>query len=306
MTYKVLVLKNRVKVNVDDDFQKAKEYISRYHEFGVQFDFKETDIPVETSLWKQSGNQFLFGTSGTREKIKDMVSPEYHCVIFAWDKMESPITQLNNPNIQLTSWSHWERVHPTTEYIELVTAPYDDQINHIYNSIIHELEHSFVKRANRRGANILDVMDTYIHNNDPEHIDGNFARQRAILAPHTDKILYMPTVTPVRKYKYFSDKELAGLQQSLIDMIVIAREIAQVPFILSGVRTVEQNKKAGGVEDSAHLTGYAVDITVQNDVVRYKILTALLQAGFTRIGVYKGHIHADNDPNKAPNVIWWK
>lgn len=203
--YKVLVLKNRVKVDVQDDFDKAKDYIKRHHDFEVDFEFKEIDIPVETSLWLESGGRLWFGTKDTKDKIKQYL-PEnkYHCVIFAWDKTESPISKLDQNKFALTSWSTWREAIPGTEYIELVTAPYDDSVNHIYNSIIHELYHSFVKRANRRGANILDVMDSmvvngvrqsYYKNDNPEAPDGNFAAQREILEPHTDKILYQPAKT---------------------------------------------------------------------------------------------------------------
>jgi hypothetical protein len=203
--YKVLVLKNRVKVEVKDDFDKAKDYIKRHHNFEVDFEFKDIDIPVETSLWKESGGRLWFGTKNTKDKIKQYL-PEnkYHCVMFTWDKTESPISNLDQSKYALTSWSTWREAIPGTEYIELVTAPYDDKVNHIYHSIIHEMYHSFVKRANRRGANIVDVMDrmivngkevTYYKNSEPEAPDGNFAAQREILEPHTDKILYTPPQT---------------------------------------------------------------------------------------------------------------
>lgn len=212
-TYRVLVLKNRVKVPVDDDFQKAKEYIDRHYKdkLSISFDFKEIDIPVETSLWLQKDNKFWFGTKGTKDKIRHLVSPDYHCVIFMWDKMESPISSLGNENIFLTSWTTWDRLHPTTEYVEIVTSPSDNDTNHIYLSILHEVGgHSFVKRANRRGANILDVMDSmlvngvpmgYYKNSDPEAPDGNFACQRALLEPHIDKILYMPEKEPLTNFE---------------------------------------------------------------------------------------------------------
>lgn len=199
--YKVLVLKNRLKVNVQDDFEKAKDYIKRHHEFEVEFEFKEIDIPVETSLWKEWLGRFWFGTQNTKAKIRQY-TPEgkYHCVIFAWDKEESPISNLDQNKFTLTSWTTWDEIVKGTEYIELVTSEFDDRVDWIYKSIIHELEHSFVKRANRRGANILDVMDSmtvngkvenYYKNSDPEATDGNFATQQALLKPHTDKILYM-------------------------------------------------------------------------------------------------------------------
>ena len=83
-----------------------------------------------------------------------------------------------------------------------------------------------------------------------------------------------------------------------------AREIAGVPFkITSGYRTKEHNTKVGGVPNSSHLIGVAADIAVSSGSERYTILSALIKAGFRRIGVAKTFIHCDTDPNK-PNSVW--
>ena len=107
------------------------------------------------------------------------------------------------------------------------------------------------------------------------------------------------------KYKYFSDKEIIGLKPELVLLLDQAREIAGIPFKLnSGKRTVEQNEKAGGVKDSAHLSGLAVDIACTTDSNRHKIVTALLTVGFNRIGIAKTFLHADVSNDKSQNVIW--
>jgi hypothetical protein len=46
-----------------------------------------------------------------------------------------------------------------------------------------------------------------------------------------------------------------------------------------------------------------VDIEVANNLVRLKILRALVIVGFSRIGISKGFIHVDIDKTK-PNNIW--
>lgn len=107
------------------------------------------------------------------------------------------------------------------------------------------------------------------------------------------------------KYKYFSEKEVVGLNPDLVKMLDKAREIAGVPFkITSGKRTKDQNTNAGGVEDSAHLSGLAVDIASTTSEARFKILNALVTVGFTRLGIGETFIHADIDKKKAQNVIW--
>lgn len=116
------------------------------------------------------------------------------------------------------------------------------------------------------------------------------------------------------KYKYFSRDEfdspdLEGSGNSMnpdfLDMLTKAREIANIPFkINSGYRTEEHNKKVGGKPRSAHTGGFAADISCTDSVSRHKILNALIDAGFNRIGVAKTFIHCDNSPSLAQNVIW--
>ena len=83
-----------------------------------------------------------------------------------------------------------------------------------------------------------------------------------------------------------------------------AREIAGIPFkITSGYRTKEHNEEVGGVPNSSHLIGVAADIAVSGGADRYIILSALIKAGFKRIGVAKTFIHCDTDDSK-PNSVW--
>ena len=83
-----------------------------------------------------------------------------------------------------------------------------------------------------------------------------------------------------------------------------ARELAGVPFkITSGYRSPQHNLDVGGRIGSSHIKGLAVDIACVNSHERQKILTALIQVGFKRVGIGKSFIHSDLDPDK-PNAIW--
>lgn len=96
-----------------------------------------------------------------------------------------------------------------------------------------------------------------------------------------------------------------NMQPSFLRMLNHARQIAGIPFkINSGFRSEEHNEKVGGSENSSHLRGYAADIHAISSTYRYEILSALLQAGFTRIGIANTFIHVDNDPIKTQKVIW--
>lgn len=84
-----------------------------------------------------------------------------------------------------------------------------------------------------------------------------------------------------------------------------ARGYAGVPFVLtSSIRCKKHNLKEGGSETSSHLPGYAADIECLSSYARYRILHGLKKAGFTRIGIGPGFIHADKDPDKPKELIW--
>lgn len=96
-----------------------------------------------------------------------------------------------------------------------------------------------------------------------------------------------------------------NMDMQFLKMLDLARGIAQTQFrITSGYRTEARNEAVGGVPNSSHLRGYAADIAATDSITRFKIVSALLQAGLTRIGIANTFIHVDADPDKSPNVIW--
>ena len=184
--------------------------------------------------------------------------------------------------------------------------------------------HHFCKVLNGLGGKVIDKMDVlemevtdpketgaykrgnkyyklfgYYQNNDRNSPNGNYAQTFQTLNLYW-KLLNKPM------YKYFKDSEIVGLKPELVQLLDKAREIAGVPFkITSGFRTPEQNKKVGGVQDSAHETGLAVDLLVKDSVSGGKILLSLAQVGIKRFGFYgDGHIHCDIDYTK-PNPCYW-
>lgn len=95
------------------------------------------------------------------------------------------------------------------------------------------------------------------------------------------------------------------MKRSLIQQLEYARCVANKPFIItSAIRCPEHNKAVHGVDDSTHLTGYAVDIKAKDSATRYAVLRGLIQAGFRRIGIHKSFIHADSHPGKPLDVSW--
>jgi uncharacterized protein YcbK (DUF882 family) len=117
--------------------------------------------------------------------------------------------------------------------------------------------------------------------------------------------------------KYFKPEEFAckcgcgagyeDMDESLLRRLDKSRELAGIPFNLtSAVRCEDHNASVGGKPDSAHIGGFAVDISAVDSRARFKIVKALMDAGFTRIGInfQKGFIHVDSDPTKPHEVLF--
>jgi len=109
----------------------------------------------------------------------------------------------------------------------------------------------------------------------------------------------------------FDSPDAAGsgskMQPEFLSKLDAARGIANIPFrVNSGFRTIAHNKAVGGETNSSHTKGWAADLSYKSGSEGYRILKALLDAGFTRIGVYKTWIHADCDPDLPAQVIWSK
>jgi len=76
------------------------------------------------------------------------------------------------------------------------------------------------------------------------------------------------------------------------------------------LETIERLDRArelsvGGADTSAHLVGRGADILTPTSTMRYKVVKGLLEAGFTRIGIYPSHVHADDHPDYSQEVMWY-
>lgn len=99
--------------------------------------------------------------------------------------------------------------------------------------------------------------------------------------------------------RHFDESEFSDfskMQPKLLARLDNARHEAGVPFDLTS--TYREG------DEKSHGRGYAVDIACTKSRARWHILRGLIAAGFTRIGIYDLHIHADCDPSLAPEVVW--
>lgn len=110
----------------------------------------------------------------------------------------------------------------------------------------------------------------------------------------------------VKKYKYFSPREIVGLKPELVELLDKARGLAGIPFVInSGYRTKDHNNEVGGIENSSHINGLAVDLRARNSNEHFLITKALFEAGFTRVSKkYPNHIHCDIDSTKTQEVLF--
>ena len=111
--------------------------------------------------------------------------------------------------------------------------------------------------------------------------------------------------------KYMKPQEFAckccgvyGTQQSVMERFDEAREIAGVPFVVTSGYRCEKKQEAIGSKSSVHPDGWAADISAPDSRTRFRIVDALMQVGFNRIGIGKDFVHGDLDPSKAEFVIW--
>mgnify|MGYP001376818647 FL=1 len=117
------------------------------------------------------------------------------------------------------------------------------------------------------------------------------------------------------KYEEFDSPDQPGsgsdnMCPDFLELLDFARGQAGIEFrITSGYRSREHNAKVGGKPESSHLVGKAADIACKNSRDRFIIVSALLDAGFTRIGIADTFIHVDSDSkstggDKSGKVIW--
>ncbi len=174
----------------------------------------------------------------------------------------------------------------------------------------HEIFHTFFHRLQRQQVMIEDPMDTYLNDTNLDAKPSNRSISLERLAPYWDKVGKIITfnypVIPAQTYKYFKDSEVLGLKQELIKLLDKARELAGIPFIItSGYRTLENNNEVGGVEDSSHTHGEAVDLRARNSNEHFIITKALLDVGFLRVSrKYPLHIHVDISKDKPQKVLF--
>lgn len=183
----------------------------------------------------------------------------------------------------------------------------------------HEFFHVLFKKLVRRGIAIQDCMDTYLLNETLDmDVDSNRTRSLKLIAPYWNVLLKKPepsiiskimkAITPTTEYLYFKDSEVVGLKPELVAILDKARDLSQTPYkITSGYRDPAHNAEVGGVPNSSHTKGLAVDLECTDNFKRTLILKGLYSCGKDLfIEICKSHIHIDisTDNHKLGQTQW--
>jgi hypothetical protein len=205
-------------------------------------------------------------------------------------------------NEVVTSFTNFKPLYNGTEFIQLAINQYKINKDDVWKAITHELLHAFCFSLNRKGYKVIDEMDNtlvggvlipFYKNDDPSAVEGNYSHTLNNIKPYLSK-LYKDTT-----YKWFSQAEVDKfkLVPELWELLDKMREIAQIPFIItSGYRTIEENKKAGGKANSAHLRGLAVDLQCSDNFKRAKMLKGIIPfKDEIFLEIAPRHLHIDLD-----------
>lgn len=88
----------------------------------------------------------------------------------------------------------------------------------------------------------------------------------------------------------------AGLNNHFLRDLERAEYYAGFDFVITSAFRIGDAK--------CHGKGKAVDIKCHHSGERFRIVRALLKAGFMRIGIYDRHIHADRCRDRQQKVLW--
>lgn len=101
----------------------------------------------------------------------------------------------------------------------------------------------------------------------------------------------------LREFACKGGSQEVKVHAELVAKLQLLRDrVGKAIVINSGYRTPEHNKRVGGVVDSYHVKGMAVDISIPSGWTVDRIAKLAKDIGFTGIGKYRTFVHLDVRP----------
>lgn len=98
---------------------------------------------------------------------------------------------------------------------------------------------------------------------------------------------------------YYAGRQTLFVQPHFIDFLQAFRTEIGKSFLINhgnlkyrGYRSPKENQQVGGTENSLHVQGLAVDVTIPG-IIPEKVGQLALDFGFTGVGVYETFTHLD-------------
>ena len=112
--------------------------------------------------------------------------------------------------------------------------------------------------------------------------------------------------------RHFTFEEMAcpcgcGVEPDVgfLSKLEVARGLYGKPMtITSGMRCAAYQASINPKVPVTGHTRYGVDIACGSGTQRWYMVRALIDAGFSRVGLYDKHLHIDDHPKLPKNVIW--
>ena len=210
MNINVLILRNKLQIDIGDDIAKWVAYEAEKLNLGVQVTYKDTDIPKLShksfGVRKVTkGDLEMYGLDNIKPILRSMgIVPQgvYHIVVFIYDYENTELYKTNPDAVG--HWTYFDELYPGTEFVEIATTRGWDGIGDVFRVITHEARHAFVNRCRRKKYAMPDVMDAtltpqgivpYYKEFEVFATDGNRAIQNTLLKPHIDLVVLAPELT---------------------------------------------------------------------------------------------------------------
>ncbi|HEV7702107.1 MAG TPA: hypothetical protein VGO63_01530 [Candidatus Paceibacterota bacterium] len=163
---------NRIAVDWESLYARTKDYFHR-HGVDIDFEFVQTDykdLSYEIRQFPQGERIILQPYMANVVPI----DPAYDFTSFVFNGRD-----FVSPNIP-TGYTYSPQEKTGQPFLDILTDPLNPE-DLDYITICHEHMHALVIKANQKGFNMPDVMDTYYNAMQLESADSNFGQQWVLL-----------------------------------------------------------------------------------------------------------------------------